>query len=247
MTLAGFSTLARVALPRLHGQCCTAAAAFVASLHVAEQRSRLESGAMSSIADGLAKSEPWNKHVSLERIGVLGFSFGGAVAVEMARRDLRVQAVVNLDGPVFGEAERLGVDRAYIAILADELFAVAADPASVPDLALRFDAELTRKVIDLQLRQSHRPDKWAFVIPGAAHLDFCDRLLYPPFYSFDAYPRHLDRASVWHSIYYYIVTFFVHQLCGGRQPLLADDLPLLGPRLLVMTDLPPLPKHSGAH
>ena len=156
--MAGFSTLARVALPRLHGQCCAAEAAFAVSLQVAEQRSRLESRAMPSIADGLAKAEPWNKHISLERIGVLGFSFGGGVAVEMARCDSRVQAVVNLDGPVFGEAERSGVDRAYLAILADELFAVAADPASVPDLALRFDAELTRKIIDLRLRQSHRPD-----------------------------------------------------------------------------------------
>jgi dienelactone hydrolase len=51
-----------------------------------------------------------------ERVGVVGYSFGGAVAAEAARADERIRAAINLDGWMFGTAAARGVPRPYLVI-----------------------------------------------------------------------------------------------------------------------------------
>lgn len=45
---------------------------------------------------------PLYKKCDMSRIGLLGHSFGGATAVQVCRRDSRVKAAINLDGPLYG-------------------------------------------------------------------------------------------------------------------------------------------------
>ncbi len=45
---------------------------------------------------------PFRGRLDLERIGMLGWSFGGAAAIEMSRIDPRVKAAVNHDGGLYG-------------------------------------------------------------------------------------------------------------------------------------------------
>ncbi len=45
---------------------------------------------------------PFKGRLDLDRIGMLGWSFGGAAAIEMLRVDRRVKAAVNHDGRLFG-------------------------------------------------------------------------------------------------------------------------------------------------
>lgn len=47
---------------------------------------------------------PFQGRLDLSRIGMLGWSFGGAAAIEMLRTDPRVKAAVNHDGRLFGGA-----------------------------------------------------------------------------------------------------------------------------------------------
>jgi predicted dienelactone hydrolase len=49
--------------------------------------------------------------LDLNRIGMLGFSFGGAAAVEMAVRDARIKAAIDQDGQLFGRARSTGTSR----------------------------------------------------------------------------------------------------------------------------------------
>jgi predicted dienelactone hydrolase len=45
---------------------------------------------------------PFRGRLDLDRIGMLGWSFGGAAAIELLRTDPRVKAAVNQDGRLFG-------------------------------------------------------------------------------------------------------------------------------------------------
>jgi pimeloyl-ACP methyl ester carboxylesterase len=49
--------------------------------------------------------------LDLDRIGMFGFSFGGAAAMEMAVRDPRIKAAIDQDGQLFGRARDSGTSR----------------------------------------------------------------------------------------------------------------------------------------
>lgn len=74
---------------------------------------------VSAVLDALARNaaddaSPFAGRLDTTRVGILGFSFGGAVAAEAARHDPRVVAAVDLDGWLFGDALRDGVPRAFL-------------------------------------------------------------------------------------------------------------------------------------
>ena len=49
--------------------------------------------------------------LDLKHVGILGFSFGGAVAQEAASLDTRFKAVANLDGWLFGDAANTWIEQ----------------------------------------------------------------------------------------------------------------------------------------
>jgi hypothetical protein len=48
------------------------------------------------------------KRLDLSRIGMMGWSFGGATAMQMSRNDPRVKALVDQDGQLFGDVRDKG-------------------------------------------------------------------------------------------------------------------------------------------
>lgn len=52
--------------------------------------------------------------LALGQVGMLGFSFGGSVAVQTALDDPRLRAIANLDGDVFTDAYRRGFSQPYL-------------------------------------------------------------------------------------------------------------------------------------
>jgi len=64
-------------------------------------------------------SSPWGGQVDMERIGALGFSFGGSTAAEAALLDPRIVAVANIDGTLFGRARQEQLTIPNLLIISD--------------------------------------------------------------------------------------------------------------------------------
>lgn len=57
--------------------------------------------------------------LDLERIGMFGHSMGGATTTQMCRREHRIKAGVNMDGPLFGPDYEEGFKKPYMMIVAE--------------------------------------------------------------------------------------------------------------------------------
>lgn len=115
-------------------------------------------------------------HLRTDRVGVVGFSFGGAVAASAARLDRRIAAVINLDGWLFGPAQEEGVAVPYLVFSDDTPLP---DPADIhsPDPAQRNWAVLMGRDWDLMRRSFERHGGDYLTLRGAAHADFSDESL----------------------------------------------------------------------
>ena len=118
-------------------------------------------------------------HLDTSRAGVVGFSFGGAVAAEACRLDARLRACIDFDGCLFGGAAREGVDKAFL-VMGNQ------NPDSAPDSSaknseptqryLGFIAQTDRDV----LRLFRKYGGYSVGIKGVSHMNFCDKPLFLP-------------------------------------------------------------------
>ena len=85
---------------------------------VSERRTRLGYNKLAKLVDALTQlpSNAVPSRIDFSRIGVLGFSFGGAVAAVTLARDPRVAAAGILDGWVAHTAAAAGVSRPLLAL-----------------------------------------------------------------------------------------------------------------------------------
>jgi predicted dienelactone hydrolase len=74
---------------------------------------------------------PFRGRLDVDRIGMLGWSFGGAAAIEMLRIDPRVKAAVNHDGRLFGGATTEPITRPFM-LFHHGIDDAATAPAVVP-------------------------------------------------------------------------------------------------------------------
>lgn len=59
------------------------------------------------------------RQLDLSRLGMFGHSMGGATTTQMLRRDERIKAGVNMDGPLFGSEYEEGFKKPYMAMVAE--------------------------------------------------------------------------------------------------------------------------------
>ncbi len=113
-------------------------------------------------------------------VGIIGYSFGGAVAFQAAWLDPRIRAVVNMDGWMFGDAASSGCPTPRLYMSDDSGLPAPSDTQS-KDAATRFSAELNLGD-DLRSRdQLARYGGYRLQIAGTRHINFCDRPLHAPF------------------------------------------------------------------
>jgi dienelactone hydrolase len=145
---------------------CDYKAADLAS--VADQLQQLPADASGLLADRL----------DLDRLGGFGHSFGGNAALQWCRNDRRCRAAANLDGALWTEVGRVGLERPVLQVLAEHPeFAPSgaeAVAAGVASDAEAFDAE---KAIAFggwrTVQQLGRPG-YTVQVKGAGHLSFLD-------------------------------------------------------------------------
>ena len=118
---------------------------------------------------------PFQGRLDLERIGMLGWSFGGATAIEMARIDPRVKAAVNHDGRLFGGAMHEPVGRPFM------LFHHGIDDAaSAPDANRAMLREMTKEIqgYDRAALDRAKADWYDVTIAKTNHGHFSDLPLF---------------------------------------------------------------------
>ena len=199
-------------------------------IKTAERRVILEADKVSRLIDALndcaggCEHSGWIQKVDCRHVGILGNSFGGAVAAQLAATDERVAAVVNMDGWQYGSAALSPVNRPYMVFNSAE-----SDPQSDPfrysSSGRAFTAQMNAAHQQMQMRQAERPDAMIVTVRGAIHSDFSNALdnaftrlrQWRPWWGIPASPHHIRSI-----IGACIQAFFEAHLLGERQAL--EDL-----------------------
>lgn len=180
--------------------------------------------AVCDFISGLDKSDTGSRfgdRLDLSQVGIFGFSFGGAVALETAFLDRRFKAVVNLDGWFFGDAPKDWVDRPVLIISDAPALGGRSHPNARNSLLARdrFEAALD----DQNKRQWEAGfSRWGgyyLTIAGTDHFNFSDAAFTSSGLR-SAGLGPLDRYRASRIISDYLLQLFSKALRGGPAPLL---------------------------
>lgn len=186
-----------------------------AGRHVATQAGRLL-GVLHALDAG--QSPLLQGRIDLKRVGVLGYSIGGAAGLQAALIEPRIVAVASLDGGLFGRpATEIGTE-AYLLLSSREAFPpeselASADP-SVRNYALISALDIPRNTS----RMARAGNYWA-QLPAADHADLSDALF--TFVRAKPFRTNFERRAMNAAIVNTTVAFF-------RGALLGDDKPMRG-------------------
>jgi dienelactone hydrolase len=195
------------------------------SVDLDHQRTRSHARDGMAALDALTQAnERFGGALDSQHASALGFSFGGAVAAQLARIDSRVISAINLDGRHWADALESGVSKPYMFICEELIVPSDADVAS-PVPSVRYEARLDR--IDYaQLDKNQVANGGIRVtLPGVAHMNFTDIPLRSPLKRFSLGSK-LDAQRVQDIIHTYAIDFFERYGVPGRaQPPLDTPWP----------------------
>ncbi len=137
-----------------------------------ERKVRLQATDVLSLIDALAAYSAERKgafagRIDSDRVGIFGFSFGGAVAAHVASMDSRIRAAVDLDGSVFGVPATGGLPKPF-------LLMTGAHETENPFEAA-FDHENTAAAI----RGMERNGGYLVTVADTEHYNFSDAAVLP--------------------------------------------------------------------
>jgi dienelactone hydrolase len=157
-------------------------------------------------------------HLDMSRLGIMGFSFGGAVAAETCWLDARFKAGINMDGMLFGEAADAGVQQPFFFMSDDTPAPSAAATQSADSRMQTYLRALDTDGKRIENSLAHHGGYY-FSIRGQGHSNFSDQPLYSPLRRItEAGSVDAKRSS--RILNEYILAFFEQQLNGSPQPLL---------------------------
>jgi dienelactone hydrolase len=177
--------------------------------------------------------------LDLERFAALGHSFGGNAALEWCRKDRRCRAAVNLDGALWSEVGRVGLDGPALQVLAEHgEFAITAEDAvkagAAPTVAW-FEAEKAVTFGGWRTVQQRAHPAYTAQIGGATHVSFMD-VPFLPVTDASIVKAALDATKIqpqrmWRITCDLLLAFFARHLNGAAAaPVLdgiADEYPEL--------------------
>lgn len=171
--------------------------------------------------EGLDQDDPeglFSGRLDTSRIGMLGYSFGGAVTMEACWRDSRLKAGINLDGMLFGESAEAGVRQPFLFMSSDGPLPSESD-LQCPDARRRVHMQALDRDMKRIQRSLGQYGGYYLRIEGAAHSNFSDRPLYSPLRRLtDAGRMRPQRA--FQIINEYTLAFFEQYLNGRVQSIL---------------------------
>jgi pimeloyl-ACP methyl ester carboxylesterase len=166
----------------------------------------------------------WYRTVDLNKVGAMGHSFGGAVAIQTAFHDPRVHAAMNLDGWTFGDIWQRPLSKPTMLLYEDDYPPTQAEIDSTRRSGSREDQlylQLTLEDLKNVERSLGAGGGYEVFIAGTKHMNFSDRALYSPLRRFTN-AGDIDAVRAFTIINQYTVAFFSHTLKGTQEPLLQE-------------------------
>ena len=156
------------------------------------------------------------------RVGVFGYSFGGAVAAEAKMRDKRFMAAVNLDGWHFGDSLQHGVTSPYLYVISDEMRMPTHQELASLAPAERSEAILTKRQFDQPIAAMKGHGGYLLRISGAYHPNLAD-LAFRCFLLRRMALGPIDPSHAFRIISSYTLAFFQKYLQNRPSALLTGD------------------------
>jgi dienelactone hydrolase len=167
---------------------------------------------------------PFFQQLDMQRVGVMGFSIGGAAAVQMAYQDPRIKCVMNMDGWEFGDAASHDLAKPQMVIYEDKRGVLPKEPAPGTGTAEdRMNWQFSLEDYGHVTESMQKHGGYLLFIAGTHHVDFTDRSLFSPIHKWTGRGSVAPRRV--HTIVNaYALAFFSRYLKGDNQPLL-DAMP----------------------
>jgi len=157
--------------------------------------------------------------LDLDRVGVFGMSYGGAVAGEFCSQDARCKAGLNMDGLQYGAAgTNLQIARPFMFLYADQR-GVAATRVEGVDASTPTPFQMN----DFAWHQAQGV-AYSLTIAGATHMSFTDFALTAAVLRMSGLLGSIDPASMRELLNDTVLAFFNQTLKGTREPLLDGGL-----------------------
>lgn len=172
-----------------------------------------------SSADRQASMERFAGRLDLERVGVFGMSYGGAVAGEFCSQDARCKAGLNMDGLQYGAAgTSLQIPRPFMFLYADQRGLAATRIAGV-----EASTPTPFHMNDFAWRQAQGV-AYSLTIGGATHMSFSDFALTAAPLRKAGMLGSVDPEVMRELLNDTVLAFFNQTLKGTREPLLDGAL-----------------------
>ena len=139
--------------------------------------------------------------LDLDRVGIIGHSNGGAVAVNVAMQDSRIKGVINMDGYLFGDIFNAGLNQPFMSMTKE-------------------GGQGRDDVVYAQAKS----EAYSVTIQGANHFNFMDIYLWMPLVN----RKYLGLIAPHRAVEimnHYSLQFFEKHLSGKEAPLLKKASP----------------------
>ena len=116
--------------------------------------------------------------LDLDNIGIFGHSYGGSAAVQMCRKDARIKAAINLDGPLRGKNSTVPFDKPLLFIIGSALpFIYVSMPREVHnDIGWSYCMHSKEISLINSFAGAMNSDVYKVIINGIRHTTFSDAI-----------------------------------------------------------------------
>jgi dienelactone hydrolase len=121
--------------------------------------------------DSTKSGDFFSGHLDLNRMGILGYSFGGAVASEVCWMDKRIRAGIDLDGSIFGQVTEAGVSQPFM-FMTETIKPPTTSRLTSKNPIVRREAEDELQDYNAEISSIRTYGGYFIGIDGTQHVDF---------------------------------------------------------------------------